>query len=154
VGVHSFCPGTFFAELASTDPTNSTARDNAAFEEISIGRALLRKGMVGPSISRIRDGIGTFEKIEHRNRYQIAGQATAYALLGRVFFGLAGPSVPGSRPRLLRESRSWYEKSLNTFAQQTGSRTIDPLGNEITEQTVRQELSKCEDELSKLATPH
>ncbi len=138
-----------FVGLASSEPTNSLARDNAAMEEMSIGDILLRKGKIGLSIAKFRDPIATFEKIEHKNRYQIAGQATAYALLGRAFFGLAGRSAPGSRPRLLRESRSWYEKSLNTFRQETRPRVINPLGNEITEQSVRQELSKCEEALTK-----
>ena len=142
-----------FVGLASTEPTNSLARDNAALMELSVGDVLLRKGKIGPSIPGIRDAIAAFEKVERRNRYEIAGQATAYASLGRAFFSLAGRSAPGSRPRLLRESRSWYEKSLNTFRQETGPRVINPLENEITEQSVRQELSKSEEALTKAQEP-
>jgi eukaryotic-like serine/threonine-protein kinase len=139
-----------FFKLSRADPTNSMARDNAALTEIDLGDVLLRQGKVGQSMAQIRDAISAFEKIEHKNRYQVAGQANAYASLARAFFSLAGQSAPRSRVELLRESRSWYEKSLNTLRQETGPNLADPLGGDVTEQSVSQELSKCEESLIKL----
>jgi eukaryotic-like serine/threonine-protein kinase len=139
-----------FAKLSSADPTNSMARDNAALMEISMGDVLLRQGKASRSMVQLRDAISTFEKIEPKNRYEIAGQASAYASLGRAFFSLAGQGAPRNKATLLRESQSWYKKSLNTLRQVPGSNSVDPLGGDITEESVGQELSKCEASLAKL----
>ncbi len=141
-----------FTKLSSADPTNSMARDNAALMEIGLGDVLMRQGKVSQSMAQIRDAMTTFEKIEPKNRYEIAGQASAYASLGRAFFSLAGQSAHRSKARLLRESQSWYGKSLNTLRQGPGLNSIDPLGGDVTEQSVRQELSRCEESLTKLTS--
>jgi len=141
-----------FTKLSSADPTNSMARDNAALMEIGLGDVLLRQGKVSQSMAQIRDAMTTFEKIESKNRYEIAGQASAYASLGRAFFSLAGQSAHRSKARRLRESQSWYGKSLNTLRQGPGLNSINPLGGDVTEQSVRQELSRCEESLTKLTS--
>ncbi len=139
-----------FAKLSSADPTNSLARDNAALMEINLGDVLLRKGKTVPSMAQNRDAIAAFEKIEHKNRYEIAGQADAYASLGKALCTLAGQSNTRNKARLLRESQSWYEKSLTTLRQEPGSKSLDPLSGDVTEQSVKQELSKCEESPTKL----
>ena len=58
--------------------------------------------------------------------------------------------APRNKATLLRESQSWYKKSLNTLRQVPGSNSVDPLGGDITEESVGQELSKCEASLAKL----
>ncbi len=140
-----------FAKLSSVDPTNSMARDNVALTEISMGDVLLGQGKIGQSMARIRAAISTFEKNEHKNRYQIAGQANAYASLARAFSSLAAQSSARRKAGLLRESQSWYEKSLATLRQESGQNLADPLGGDVTEESVKQELSKCEESLARLS---
>ena len=41
----------------------------------------------------MRHAVSEFEKMDRKNRYQIAGQATAYASLGRALFKLAGRAL-------------------------------------------------------------
>ena len=139
-----------FAKLSDTDATNSMARDNAALMEISAGEVLLRLGKASQSMAFFRNAMATFEKGEHKNRYESAGQANAYASMGDALHTLAGQSALRNRAGLLRESRSWYEKSLTTLRQEPGPNSLDPLGDDVTEQSVRQALSKCEEALAKL----
>ncbi len=139
-----------FAKLSSADPTNSMARDNVALTEISIGDVLLGQGKIGASMAQIRAAISAFEKNEHKNRYQIAGQANGYASLARAFSSLAAQSSPRRKAGLLQESQSWYEKSLATLQQESGEILADPLGGDVTEESVKQELSKCQESLAKL----
>jgi len=139
-----------FSKLSNADPTNALAHDNALLMQLGIADALSEQGKANLSMVQIRNAISEFEKIEHKNRYQIAGQATAYASLGRSFFNLAGQSAPGRKVALLRESRSWYEKSLNTLQQETRRASADPLGGDTTEESVRQRLSMCDEALAKL----
>ena len=139
-----------FSNLNKAEPTNAIARDNSVLMQIGIGDALLDEGKTTQSIVQIRNAVSDFERVEHKNRYQIAGQATAYASLGRAFFGLASQSAPRRKVELLHESHSWYEKSLNTFRQVPGQSSTDPLGGDVTEESVKQGLSRCDQSLAKL----
>jgi tetratricopeptide (TPR) repeat protein len=139
-----------FAKLSSADPTNSLARDNVALMEINLGDVLLRKGKIGPSMEQDRAAIAIFEKVEPKNRYEVAGQADAYASLGRALFSLAGQSGTRNKAPLLRQSQSWYEKSLATLRQEPGPKSLDPRSGDVTEQSVKQELSKCQESLANL----
>ena len=127
-----------FARLSRTDPTNSLARDNAALMEIRVGYALLLKGRMDQATPQIRDAIHVLESLQRKNRFESAGLASAYAALGRAFFGLAGQGSPRNKTRLLRASQSWFEKSLRTFPQGTDQGLIDPLGNDVNKQSVRE----------------
>ena len=143
-----------FVKLARTDSANALARDNAALVQTEVGDILLKKGQFTSSIAQIRDTIASFEKIEHKSRYELVGLANAYAGLGGTFFSLAGHSAPRNQSKLLRESQSCYRKSLNTLRQAPRPTTVDPLGGDVTEQSVSQALSKCEASLAKLITAH
>ncbi len=116
-----------FSKLSKADPANAMARDNSLLMQLGIGDALLEQGKDSQSMVQFRDAISDFEKIEHKNRYQIAGLAAAYESLGRALFSLAGKSAPRRKIALLRESRSWYEKSLNTLRQESGPKSANPL---------------------------
>ena len=98
-----------------------------------------------------RDPKGVWStKIEHKNRYEFVGLANAYAELGGAFFSLAGQSAPRNQSKLLRESQSYYKKSLNALRQAPRPTAVDPLGGDVTEQSVSLALSKCEASLNKL----
>jgi hypothetical protein len=139
-----------FSKLNKADPTNAMARDNSLLMQLGIADALLGQGKATQSIVQIRNAVSEFEKIDHKNRYQIAGQAAAYAALGRALFSLAGQSGPPRKVALLRESHSWYERSLSVLRQAPGQASGDPLGGDTTEESVKQGLSKCEVALAKL----
>ena len=139
-----------FSQLNKADPTNAMARDNALLMQLGIADALLEQGKPSESMEQIRNAVSEFEKIEHKNRYQIAGQAAAYATLGRAFFNLAGQSASPRKVALLRESHSWYEKSLSVLRQAPGQAVGDPLGGDTTEESVKRGLNKCEEALAKL----
>ena len=100
-----------FVKLARTDSTNALARDNAALVQTEVGDIVLQKGQFTSSIAQIRDTIASFEKIEHKSRYEFVGLANAYAALGRAFFSLAGQSAPRNKSKLLRESQSNYRRA-------------------------------------------
>jgi non-specific serine/threonine protein kinase/serine/threonine-protein kinase len=139
-----------FSKLSKADPTNAMARDNSLLMQLGIADALLGQGKATQSIVQIRNAVSDFDKIDHKNRYQIAGQAAAYAALGRALFSLAGQSGPPRKVALLRESHSWYERSLSVLRQAPGQASGDPLGGDTTEESVEQGLSKCEVALAKL----
>lgn len=139
-----------FSRLSKAEPTNAMAHDNTVLMEIAIGDALLAQGKASQSMVLMTHAVSEFEKIEPKNRYQVAGQATAYASLGRAFFHLAGQSALSRKAALLRESRSWYEKSLAVLRQEPSLAAGDPLGGDNTEASVTQDLSRCDESLAKL----
>jgi non-specific serine/threonine protein kinase/serine/threonine-protein kinase len=141
-----------FAKLSSADPANSLARDNAGLMEVGIGDALIQESKISAALPHIRNAITNFEKVEHKNRYQVVGQASAYDAMARAMFVLAGQDISISQKvEHLQRSKFWYEKSLNTFREEPGLQSVDPLGGDVTEESVKQELSKCEESLAKLA---
>ncbi len=142
-----------FRRLSNADPTNSLARVNAGFLQVDLADVLIEQGQIDRAMAQIRSGIATFEGIEHKNRYEILGQATSYESLGRAHRALAGKDITARRKsKHLREARLWYKKSLSTLQQVTGLGSVDPLGGDITKDSVAQELSMCEEALARLNT--
>ncbi len=140
-----------FVKLSSADPANSMARDNVGLAEVAIGDVLIQQKQVRDAIPHVRNAIASFENIAHKNRYQVIGQASAYDAMGRALFSLTeGDLTVSQKSEHLQRSKVWFEKSLNTFRGEPSLNSVDPLGGDITEQSVRQELSKCEESLAKL----
>ena len=95
--------------------------------------------------------MSSFENLAHKSRYQVVGQAREHDAMGRALFGLAErDSNVSQKSDHLQRSKVWFEKSLNTFREEPSLNSVDPLGGDVTEQSVRQELSKCEESLAKL----
>jgi serine/threonine protein kinase len=140
-----------FVKLSSADPANSLARDNVGLAEVDIGDALIQQKQIGAAIPHVRYAIANFESIAHKSRYQVIGQASAYDAMGRALFGLAERDLKVSqKSEHLQRSKVWLEKSLNTFRQEPSLNSVDPLGGDITQQSVRQELRQCEESLARL----
>jgi eukaryotic-like serine/threonine-protein kinase len=140
-----------FVKLSDADPTNSLARDNVGLIEVDIGDVLIEEKEISAAIPHIRNAIINFENLKQKSRYQVIGQASAYDAMGRALLGLADQDLTVSqKSEHLQRSKSWYEKSLNTFREEPSLKSVDPLGGDITEQSVSQELSKCEESLARL----
>lgn len=140
-----------FVKLSSADPANSLARDNAGLAEVAIGDVLIQQKQIDAAIPHVRNAIANFESIAHKSSYQVIGQASAYDAMGRALFGLAERDINVSqKSQHLEKSKVWLEKSLNTFRQEPSLNSVDPLGGDITQQSVTQELRQCEESLARL----
>ena len=140
-----------FVKLSTADPANSLARDNVGLAEVAIGDVLIEQSQMSAAISHVHNAIANFESIAHKSRYQVLGQASAYDAMGRALFGFAERDLNVSQKfEHLQRSKVWFEKSLTTFREEPSLNSVDPLGGDITEQSVRQELSKCEEFLARL----
>ena len=138
-----------FSTLVSADPTNSLARANLGFAEARVGDVLLAQGKIEEATPHALRAITTFERIGHKNRYDMAGQAQAYLTWARVHTSLAA-KAESSRKRFgrLREARTWLQKSLVTWQQEPDHSALDPFGREEGER-IMQELAKCNAALAK-----
>ena len=79
----------------------------------------------------ILKAIATFEGIDHKSRYDVAGQAQSYLSRGMAVMSLANHTTSMRRKvGQLHEARSWYERSLATWQQEPGHDSKDPFGKE------------------------
>jgi tetratricopeptide (TPR) repeat protein len=140
-----------FVKLSRADPANSLARDNAGLAEVAIGDMLIEQKQMGAAIPHVRNAIANFESSAHKTSYEVAGQASAYDAMGKAFFGLAERDLNvRQKSENLQRSKVWLEKSLNMFRQEPSLNSVDPLGGDITQQSVMQELRQCEESLARL----
>jgi serine/threonine protein kinase len=140
-----------FVKLSNADPANSLAHDNVGLAQVAMADVLIQQNQISVAIPHVRTAIANFESIAHKSRYQVVGQASAYEAMGRALLGLAERDLNVSqKSEHLQRSKVWLEKSLNTFREEPSLNSVDPLGGDITEQSVRQELSKCEESLARL----
>jgi serine/threonine protein kinase len=139
-----------FADLQAKDPTNSLARANFGFSTLGMSRELLLKHDIPSALRHIKEAVGTFEPIEHKNRYDTAGQAEAYEMFGMAYEALAdGDSSRPQKARHLHEARSWLQKSLR-IREQYPHRDSGELLYGYGDDHAREELAKCESALTKL----
>jgi serine/threonine protein kinase len=138
-----------FASLWAADPANSLARDNVGFSDLGIAHELQLKHDVLPALSPIHEAIKTFEGIEHKNRYDMEGQAQSYEALAMAYQALAD-NEPTSSKKIqdLREERTWLQKSLSAWGQDSNHGSSDPVAAQEGNR-VQKELALCESALTK-----
>ena len=73
-----------FGELLAADSKDSLARSNLALMELFTGRLLFEQGRTAESLPHLRSAVSRFEAIPQKNRYDLAGEAKARALLDKV----------------------------------------------------------------------
>ena len=140
-----------FAELVKADPTDSLAAVNAKLTDLDSGEIIARQGRFSQAMPVFRRVIASFEAIEHKNRYEIAGQAEAYSTIGTAYASLATRQTSPARKAVnLQEARSWFQKSLTTWQQERDGGSVDPLGGDETRDGVTQKLAKCNADLARL----
>jgi hypothetical protein len=140
-----------FIKLRTADPANSLARDNAGLAEVAISDVLIQHKQIDAAIPHVHNAMANFESIAHKSSYEVIGQASAYDAMGRALFGLAARDVNVRQKSLyLEKSKVWLEKTLNTLRQEPSLNSVDPLGGDVTEQSVTQELRRCEESLARL----
>jgi non-specific serine/threonine protein kinase/serine/threonine-protein kinase len=138
-----------FAGLWAADPANSLARGNLGFSDLGIAQELELKHNVQPALPRIREAIKTFEGIEHKNRYDIEGQAQSYEALAIAYEALANQESSSSKKtRYLGEERIWLQKSSSAWEQGSDLGSPDPMAANESGR-VRKELARCESALAK-----
>jgi eukaryotic-like serine/threonine-protein kinase len=120
-----------YSSLVSSDPSNRLARANLGFAETNLGEALVAKGNPEEAMNFILKAADTFEGIDHKGRYDVAGQAQSYLTRGIAEMSMANhaPSIGRKRDHL-REARSWYQKSLATWQLEPDHDSKDPFGSE------------------------
>lgn len=144
-----------FAELSRSNPTDSLARDNVALVDVDIGDVLLSQGKIGPGIQLLRNANAVLEKIEHKNRYQIAALAESDSSLGRGYLSRAEKAATATRKMEdLREAQSWYQKSLAVRQEMASRNATVPQEDGETRESILQQLAKCEAALAKLNARH
>jgi non-specific serine/threonine protein kinase/serine/threonine-protein kinase len=139
-----------FAELRAADPANSLARANLGFSDLGIAHELLLKRDVQPAFPPIWEAIKTFEGIEHKNRYDIEGQAESYEALAMAYEALAEHEASSAtKARDLREERIWLQKSSSVWELDSNYRSPGPMAAGQGDR-VKKELALCEATLAKL----
>jgi serine/threonine protein kinase len=139
-----------FAGLRAADPANSLARANFAFSDLGIAHELQLKHDVEPAFPRIHEAIETYDAIEHKNRYDMEGQAQSYEALAMAYEALAKRETSSlKKARDLREERTWLQKSRSAWEQDLNRGSPDPRAAHEAGR-VRKELALCESALAKL----
>ena len=140
-----------FQQLTAADPTNALARTNFALSSVDMGQLMISNGEPQQGLPYVRKAITIFEGIDHKNRYEIAGQASSYGIIGTFYFSLAAKDH-SNRDKLvhLQEARSWYQKSFNTWQQEPDHGAVDPLDGDLTSDLAARQLAKCETSLKEL----
>ena len=138
-----------FADLRAADPANALARANFCFSDLGIGQELVLKHDLRPAFPRIREAMKTYEAIERKTRYESQGLALSYEALAMAYAALANQENSHSKKANdLLESRTWLQKSLQAWGQDSPPGSTDPTAvHEI--KRVRQELANCETLLAK-----
>jgi serine/threonine protein kinase/tetratricopeptide (TPR) repeat protein len=133
-----------YSSLVSLDPSNRLAGDNLGFAEANLGEALVAKGNPEEAMKYILKATATFEGIDHKSRYVVAGQAQSYLSRGTAVMSLAN-RTPSTSKKLdqLREARSWYQRSLATWQQEPDHDSKDPFGSEQGKRIIAN-LAKCD----------
>jgi len=141
-----------YSALVSSDPSNRLARANLGFSEANLGEALVAKGNPEEAMRYILDATATFEGIDHKGRYDVAGQAQSYFSRGLAVISLANRATSTSKKLdRLREARSWYQKSLATWRQEPDHDSKDPFGSEEGKR-ITANLAKCDAAIAGLNT--
>jgi len=142
-----------YSSLVSTDPSNRLARANLGFTEADLGEALVAKGKPEEAMRHILNATATFEGIDHKSRYDVAGQAHSYLTRGIAIMSLANHATSMSKKLArLREARSWYQRSLATWQQEPDHDSKDPFGSEEG-QRITANLAKCDAAIAGMNTP-
>ncbi len=142
-----------FSELASADPTNSLARTNLGITASGAGDILVRQGKTTQAMPYIKEAIGVFEPIDHKNHYELSGQAEAYGTLGGIYVTLSDRDRSSDlKAQHLREAYSWYEKSLQLWNKSVALVPADAHAAKES-QRVSQELERCNAALAKSHSP-
>jgi eukaryotic-like serine/threonine-protein kinase len=140
-----------FVELSKADGSNSLARDNHALTAESIAGILVRQGKIDAAIRLLRDTIAVFHSIEHKNRYEIAGERSSYLALARAYLALAEKnSSEPIKTAHIREAQLCYKKSLDARQRETTPAALDDLfAEDDSEQQVAEQLARYEVKLGK-----
>jgi non-specific serine/threonine protein kinase/serine/threonine-protein kinase len=141
-----------FDSLWSRDRTNALARANLGLMDLAIGELLIRKGRVHEAIPNIQKAISIFEAVEHKNHYELNGEAEGYSSLARAYVSLADHDKSvAAKIVSLHEARSWYRRSLQTWKIRHHATPQNSAGDPG--QATSQELAKCDAALAKLNPP-
>jgi len=110
-----------FAELFAADANNHLAKANFAFSDMNMARALLSQQRPKDALPLLREAERTFEEMSPErssDRLVRSGLAYAYWKIGDATMALAQTGHPAHwNLGDVREARSWYEKSLDVWAQ-------------------------------------
>jgi non-specific serine/threonine protein kinase/serine/threonine-protein kinase len=142
-----------FAELYAADHANALARNNLGFSTLGIARDLLWQHNVSQAISKAHEAVTVFEPADHKNRYDVDGQAESYRVLGLAYETLADQSTSkSSKLRNLNDAKSWFEKSEKTWehAPFLGAKAPEFRGEA---ERVRKELAECVSKIEDLTSP-
>jgi tetratricopeptide (TPR) repeat protein len=110
-----------FAELYAADTNNHLAKTNFGFSDMNMATALLSLQRPKEALPLLQEAEKTFEDMspeKSSDRLVRSGLAYAYWKIGDGTMALAQTGHPAHWSLAeVREARSWYEKSLNVWAQ-------------------------------------
>jgi non-specific serine/threonine protein kinase/serine/threonine-protein kinase len=110
-----------FTELFAADPNNHLAKANLAFSDSNMAKALLSMGKPKEAMPLLREAVVTFEDMspeKSSDRMVRSGVAFVYFQMGNAIMAQAQAGNPEHwNLAEVREARSWYERSLNMWAQ-------------------------------------
>jgi len=146
-----------FKEMVTSDPKNALARDNFAFSDESLGESLIATGDVPEALRRIQEGLAVFQSAAtsgSKDRYVSSGLADCYFALG-LAYSTSATNARGSvsaQTKLWHQSRAWYQKSSEIWAEKRSRGSLDRSESETAERAA-QGIAKCDTALAKLGAP-
>jgi len=141
-----------YQELSRANPTDSLSRVNVISVDIGVGNVLMAEGKTTAGIRLLRSVNSTLERVEHKNRYELAALAETDSTLGQGYLSLAEQDkTVNDRVEQLREARSWYQKSLVLRREAASSGSADVWDDGETIASLSRQVAKCDAALSKLS---
>jgi len=142
-----------YTSLVSSDPSNRLARVNLGFTEADLGEALVAKRNPDEAMHHIRKATAIFEGMDHKNRYDVAGQALSYLNRGIAEMSMANRAASVSKKRdHLREAKSWYQRSFVTWQLEPDRDSKDSFGTEQGKR-ITDHLAKCDAAIAEMTAP-
>ncbi|HLX83122.1 MAG TPA: serine/threonine-protein kinase [Terriglobales bacterium] len=146
-----------FTELSKADGSNQLAAENLAFSDLSVGEVLVRQGKLKEGLQNFQAALTTIQRVgKPKSLWDATLFSTTYSYLGMAHVALAEHAPrPDERTRHWREARSWYQKAMDVWSDQTTQGGLDALGHNQPA-VISQQLAKCDAHLSthRLPTDH
>jgi non-specific serine/threonine protein kinase/serine/threonine-protein kinase len=109
-----------FAALSTADPNNVNASRSLSISHEHVGDVLLRLGDANGALDQYHKSLTIREALSsggHGNVQPQRDLARSYAKLGAAHAALAANGAAGQRAEHVRQSQSWYQKSLSLWVE-------------------------------------
>jgi hypothetical protein len=128
---------------------------NVIAVDINVGKVLLAQGKLDAGIRLLQNVNGVVERLEHKNRYELADLAESDSSLGQGYLSLAEQNgTANSKVEHLREARSWYQKSVALWKEMPSAGSANARNDVETIESLSRQVAKCDAAFAKLNADH